>query len=209
MIRPSSQKRLSSSEIPGDLTLTWKVGPGLFSHVPLGELDRPNGQDWNLGKTLLLPALIPGPDGKIKVDRFEDLDEIVGRRIEPVVSLLQEAQVCPKYFGNPSSEAINNHLKDQLSLTPGRIPYCITLATEPHCGHLFLSHPGGNRQELIRVDPRGYALTDPRSKEVKIFERIEKLVDYFKKYYKNFSSSANEREKEKERGKEIQMERER
>lgn len=197
LIRPSSQKRVGG-EIPGDLTLTWKVGPSLFSHVPLGELDRPSGQDWNLGRTLLLPALIPAPDGKMKIDRFEDLDEIVGRRIEPVVSLLQEAQSCPKYFANPSSDAINIHLRDQTSINPGRIPYCITLATEPHCGHLFLSHPGGNRQELIRVDPRGYALTDPKTKEFKIFERIEKLVDYFKRNYKNFTEKAG-----REKGKEV------
>ena len=186
MIRPSSQKRVGS-DLPGDLTLTWKVGPGLFSHVPLGESDRPAGQDWILGRTLLLPALIPGPDGKMKVDRFEDLDEIVGRRIEPVVSLLQEAQGCPKYFSNPATEAINIHLRDQLALNPSRIPYCITLAPEPNCGHLMLSHPGGSRQELIRVDPRGYALIDPKTKEVHIYERIEKIVDYFKRHYKTFS----------------------
>lgn len=203
LIRPSSQKRSSNDEIPGDLTLTWKVGPGLYSHVPLGELERPTGQEWNLGRILLLPALIPGPDGKMKLDRFEDFDEIVGRRIEPVLSLLQEAQACPKYFSNPGSDAINLHLKDQIALNPGRIPYCITLATEPHCGHLFLSHPGGNRRELIRVDPRGFALTDPKTKETKIFERIEKLVDYFKRHYKHFSEKedaavAASKDKEKE-----------
>ena len=123
----------------------------------------------------------------MKIDKFEDLDEIVGRRIEPVVSLLQEAQACPKYFSNPSSDAINVHLKDQAALNPGRIPYCITLALEPNCGHLMLSHPSGVRQELIRVDPRGYALTDPKTGELKIFDRIEMLVDYFKRNYKHFS----------------------
>lgn len=186
LIRPSSQKRFGG-DLPGDLTLTWKVGPGLFSHVPLGESDRPAGQDWLLGRTLLLPALIPSPDGKMKVDRFEDLDEIVGRRIEPVVSLLQEAQGCPKYFANPASDAINIHLRDQSMVNPGRIPYCITLAPEPNCGHLLLSHPSGSRQELIRVDPRGYAIIDPKTKEVHVYERIEKVVDYFKRHYKNFS----------------------
>lgn len=186
LIRPSSQKR-RSGELPGDLTLTWKSGPGLFAHVPLGESDRPAGQDWLLGRTLLLPALIPSPDGKMKVDRFEDLDEIIGRRIEPVVSLLQEAQACPKFFGQTGSDSINTHLKTQSQINPGRTPYCITLATEGQCGHLMLSHPGGSRQELIRVDPRGYALTDPKTKETKIFERIDKLVDYFKKHYANFS----------------------
>ena len=186
LIRPSSQRR-HGGDLPGDLTLTWKVGQGIFSHVPLGEADRVSGQDWNLGKTLLLPALIPGAEGKMKIDKFEDLDEIVGRRIEPVVSLLQEAQACPKYFSNPSSDAINVHLKDQAALNPGRIPYCITLALEPNCGHLMLSHPSGVRQELIRVDPRGYALTDPKTGELKIFDRIEMLVDYFKRNYKHFS----------------------
>jgi transcription elongation factor SPT6 len=186
LIRPSSQKRVGG-DLPGDLTLTWKAGPGLFSHVPLGEADRPSGQDWLLGRTLMLPGLIPSPDGKMKVDRFEDLDEIVGRRIEPVVSLLQEAQGCPKYFSNPSSDAINVHLRDQSILNPGRIPYCITLAPEPNCGHLVLSHPSGSRRELIRVDPRGYAIIDPKTKEVQVYERIEKIVDYFKRNYKNFS----------------------
>ena len=193
LIRPSSQKRLNG-ELPGDLTLTWKSGPGLYSHVPLGEMDRLNGQDWALGRTLLLPALIPGSDGRMKIDRFEDLDEIVGRRIEPVISLLQEAQGCPKFFFDHTSDAINNHLKNQATINPGRIPYCITMATSPHCGHLLLSHPGGLRQELIRVDPRGYALTDPKSGEIKIFERIEKLVDYFKKHYKNFSEHSKKKE---------------
>lgn len=190
LIRPSSQKR-QSGELAGDLTLTWKCGPGLFAHVPLGESDRVPGQDWLLGRTLLLPALIPSPDGRLKVDRFEDLDEIAGRRIEPVVSLLQEAQGCPKFFGQTGSDAINSHLKEQSLLNPGRTPYCITLATAGHCGHLLLSHPGGSRQELIRVDPRGYALTDPKSRETKIFERIDKLVEYFKKHYANFCGGAS------------------
>jgi transcription elongation factor SPT6 len=185
LLRPSSHSRPPTDQLPGDLSITWKLAPGLFVHYPLGELEKPKNIH-SLGRILLLPALITQNTTANTTDRFEDLDEIVARRIEPVLSLIQEAQACPKFFAHPENEAINAHLRSQASSTPGRIPYCITLAMEPNCGHLVLSHP--TRKEIIRVDPRGYALTDPKSGETRIFERIDKLVDYFKRNYKNFTN---------------------
>ena len=184
LLRPSSQRRQLAPQIASELTLSWRLAPEIHQHLPLGEADRPVGQDWLLGRSLFLPAI--SSRSAAAIDRFEDVDEIVARRLEPVLGLLQEAQACPKYFESHGSlDAVKAHLRSQSAANPARIPYCISLGVGSHAGSLLLSHPGGH--EVIGVDPRGFLLHCSKEEDgEKCFERIEGLVEYFKRNYKEF-----------------------
>lgn len=51
---------------PDRLTLTWRLGPAIYSHVDIKEEGKENA--FSLGKTLY-----------IGTEEFEDLDEIIGK----------------------------------------------------------------------------------------------------------------------------------
>ncbi len=185
LLRPSSQRRQLGPQIVSEFTLSWRLAAGICQHLPLGETDRLPGQDWLLGRSLYLPAILSRSNA---LDRFEDVDEIVARRLEPILGLLQEAQTCPKYFESHGSiEALKTHLRSQSQANPARIPYCISLGSGSAAGSLLLSHPGGH--ELVGVDPRGFVLQGGNEEE-KCFERIDGLVEYFKRNYKEFERKA-------------------
>jgi hypothetical protein len=184
LLRPASQRRQLAPQVTSDFALSWRLAPGIYQHLPLGEADRLPGQDWLLGRSLFLPA-ISSSRSAVALDRFEDVDEIVARRLEPVLGLLQEACVCPKYFeSHGNMDAIKAHLRSQSAVNPARIPYCISLGAGGVAGSLLLSHPSGH--EVLGVDPRGFILHCGGAQEEKTFERIDGLVEYFKRNYKEF-----------------------
>ena len=177
------------AHLPGRLTLTWKVAEGVLQHLPLGE---------GAGGVLVLPAVLDAPPA---TDCYEDVEEIVARRIEPIVSLLQEARACPKFFNclrggagagavdalDAARHRITAHLRHVHAANPARTPYCLSLAPAPLAGHLLLGHLGGRRRvEVVRVDPRGFALQPPGAGRALLFDRVDRLVDYFKAHYRDF-----------------------
>ena len=194
LLCPGSLVQLGNG-IVAELSISWRVADGIFQHLPLGEAERPRGQDWLLGRKLYLPAIL---GNKQQLDRFEDVDEIVGRRIEPIVGLLQEAQMCPKYLrisgeGHEAAMAqIKHHLRSQAQANPSRTPYCLSLSVRVP-GSLLLSHPGGH--ELVKVDPRGFVLVKGPGGEEEVFERLERMIDYFKRNYQRFVRVNSESEK--------------
>lgn len=67
------------------LTISLKVDDGIFKHIDVIEKDKP--QFFELGKTLIIGN-----------EKFEDLDEIVARYLEPMVSLIREIHAYKYYL---------------------------------------------------------------------------------------------------------------
>ncbi|PVU97077.1 hypothetical protein BB561_000766 [Smittium simulii] len=91
VIRPSS---LGMDHI----VITWKIAPGLYQHIDVLELNKPN--EMALGKTL-----------KIRDSQFGDLDELLAMYIEPLSRRFDEVKRCPKFYNpdrDPAYASLNN-----------------------------------------------------------------------------------------------------
>ena len=173
VIRPSGSKG------PDHLVLTWIVDltSQIFQHVEIEEQDRLN--EMALGRTLVMLG-----------ERYDDLDEIVARYVEPISSFLQDVRSCPKYLETAIGKAhgegearktVEKVLGSQAAKQPGRICYGFWLSRD-RPGHVVLSYlPGSSRvfHELVQVGPVGFQFRG------RSFERLDALVNWFKLHYRD------------------------
>lgn len=156
VIRPSSKG-------PANLTLTWKAAPETYFHVDVEERDKPGGQ-LALGQTLL-----------IRDERFEDLDEIVHRFLEPMASYAVDLS-NHKSFRLGSDDMIEGMLRDQLQ-EEKRAPYHVSPAND-RVGTYVFSYIGNHQvhRERIVLTQDGFLF------KTKTFTDPNKLINYIKYY---------------------------
>ncbi|XP_065867343.1 transcription elongation factor SPT6 homolog isoform X2 [Euphorbia lathyris] len=172
-----------SSRGPSYLTLTLKVYDGLFVHKDIieGEKDC----------TTITSLLHIGKSLKIGDSIFNDLDEVLDRFVNPLVSHLK-AMISFRKFKKGSKAEIDGLLKAEKAEYPMRIPYCFGLSYE-HPGTFILSYIRTNlHHEYVGVYPEGFKYRK------QIFAMVEQVVAYFQKHIddpipkRNLSSSSTE-----------------
>ncbi len=158
IIRPSSRGY-------NYLTISWKCYKGVYSHITITEEDKPNAR--TLGRTLAI--------GK---EKFEGLDEILARYMEPMITYWQD-MLNFRNFRHGTQEEVDKLLHEAKQSTPKQIPYFINLAFD-FPGRLVLSYLPAARckHEYINITPEGY-----------MFRRVkhtnpEKLIKWFKLHWK-------------------------
>ena len=175
VIRPSSKGA-------DHLTVTWKLTDGVYHHIDIREEDKEN--DWSLGRALYIAG-----------DRFDDLDEVVARYIEPMAELVREVLSNPKYrrgskeelskcFGSipavcgSNTMSLANLVKDEKRQNPSRIPYLFGLSTELP-GRISLHYQPGSktRVEYIKLGPDGFLFRERR------FSSLRELMIWFKQHF--------------------------
>lgn len=72
--------------------MSWKVDDGIVQHIDVREREKTNS--FSLGKLLLIGE-----------EEFEDLDEIVARHVQPMVSLVRDIMTY-RYYRDSSVSAI-------------------------------------------------------------------------------------------------------
>ncbi|ONK61390.1 uncharacterized protein A4U43_C08F29410 [Asparagus officinalis] len=160
IIRPSSRG-------PSFLTLTIKIFDDVYAHKDILE----SGKDHKditsllrLGKTLTI-------DEKT----FEDLDEVMDRYVDPLVSHLKNMLGYRKFKKGKKSE-VDELLKAEKAQNPRRIVYCFGISHE-HPGTFILSYirSSNPHHEYIGLYPKGFRFrkTD--------FDDIDRLVCFFQK----------------------------
>ncbi|CAN0534394.1 unnamed protein product [Ectocarpus sp. 12 AP-2014] len=102
VIRPSSKG-------PDHLSLTWMWVEGEFMHTDIKELGKQPG-------SMLAPRL------KIGGEEYEDLDEIISRRVSACNDLVNDLLASDKYNPGTSAE-VEKTLQKQKDDAPNRIPY--------------------------------------------------------------------------------------
>ncbi|KAF8410946.1 hypothetical protein HHK36_003483 [Tetracentron sinense] len=161
VIRPSSRG-------PSYLTLTLKVYDGVYAHKDIiegGKEHKDITSLLRLGKTL-----------KIGEDTFEDLDEVMDRYVDPLVTHLK-TMLSYRKFKRGSKAEVDDLLKVEKSEYPMRIVYCFGISHE-HPGTFILSYIRSTNphHEYIGLYPKGFKF------RTKMFEDIDRLVAYFQRH---------------------------
>eukprot|EP01114_Cavostelium_apophysatum_P013868 TRINITY_DN3454_c0_g1_i4.p1 TRINITY_DN3454_c0_g1~~TRINITY_DN3454_c0_g1_i4.p1 ORF type:complete len:1553 (-),score=591.00 TRINITY_DN3454_c0_g1_i4:61-4719(-) len=162
VIRPSSRG-------PNMLNITWKLYDGLYVHYTITEEDKANSR--SLGKTLIIGN-----------EKFEDLNEVLARYVEPIVMFSRDLMKF-RCFRQGSVQDVDRMLRDDKSSQPARIPYYIHIDFKAP-GIFTLSYLPSQRikREAIKVTPEGYIF------HRESFTDLEKLIAWFKKHYKEFAA---------------------
>lgn len=161
IIRPSSKG-------PTNLSITLKFYDGVYTHIDVLEGGK-DSKDFtsflSLGKTL-----------QIGDDTFEDLDEVIARYVDPLVSNLKEMLRYRK-FRRGKKEEIDSLLRQEKAVNPSRIVYAVSVSYEHH-GAFMLSYLRSVKvhHEYITLSPKGYKFRK------RVFDNIDKLVNYFQRH---------------------------
>ncbi|KAK8480758.1 hypothetical protein V6N13_092320 [Hibiscus sabdariffa] len=157
-----------SSRGPSFLTLTLKVYDGIYAHKDIVEGGKEHKDITSLlriGKTL-----------KIGEDTFEDLDEVMDRYIDPLVSHLKALLSYRKFRKGTKSE-VDELLRIEKSEHPMRIVYCFGISHE-HPGTFILTYirSSNPHHEYIGIYPKGFRFRK------RMFEDIDRLIAYFQRH---------------------------
>ncbi|KAL4386407.1 hypothetical protein GQ457_09G027050 [Hibiscus cannabinus] len=161
IVRPSSRG-------PSYLTLTLKVYDGVYAHKDIVEGGKEHKDITSLlriGKTL-----------KIGEDTFEDLDEVMDRYVDPLVSHLKSMLSYRKFRRGTKTE-VDELLRIEKSEYPMRIVYCFGISHE-HPGTFILTYIRSTNphHEYVGLYPKGFKFRK------RMFEDIDRLVAYFQRH---------------------------
>ncbi|GJX76135.1 transcription elongation factor SPT6 [Tanacetum coccineum] len=160
IIRPSSRGT-------SYLTLTLKIYKDVYAHKDIIEDGKENKGPGMLclGKTL-----------KIGEDVFEDLDEVMDRYVDPLVTHLKKMLEYRKFKEGGKAE-VDESLRKEKMENPSRIVYSFGISHE-HPGTFILTYVRSSNphHEYIGLYPKGFKFRK------KMFEEIDRLVAYFQKH---------------------------
>ncbi|GJW13930.1 transcription elongation factor SPT6 [Tanacetum coccineum] len=160
IIRPSSRGT-------SYLTLTLKIYKDVYAHKDIIEDGKENKGPGmlRLGKTL-----------KIGEDVFEDLDEVMDRYVDPLVTHLKKMLEYRKFKEGGKAE-VDESLRKEKMENPSRIGYSFGTSHE-HPGMFIFTYVRSSNlhHEYIGLYPKGFKFRK------KMFEDIDRLVAYFQKH---------------------------
>ena len=161
IIRPSTRGT-------SNVSCTMKVYDGVFAHFNIKETKKGSGVA-NLG--LGTPLVIDD-------EEFEDLDEVMARHVEPIVSNVKH-MLKHRKFMRGSKEEIDGALRQQLARNPSVRPYALGVCHNNKGLVLFsisfiMSSSGRVHHEYVQVRPAGFYF---RKIE---FPSVDRMLAYFK-----------------------------
>lgn len=176
IIRPSSKGA-------DHLTVSWKVDEGIIQHIDVLELQKPNA--FTLGKVL-----------RIGNEDFEELDEILARHVQPMVSMVRDVMTHKCYRRAPITQGeslpsdtstrdyMTGVLRSEKKGQPTRIPYYFT-ASRQFPGKFMLSYMPREKalHEYFTVTPDAYRFRG------RMFETLPALMAWFKEHYREVPTS--------------------
>ncbi|KAJ6363606.1 hypothetical protein OIU78_003727 [Salix suchowensis] len=157
IIRPSSRG-------PSYLTLTLKVYNGVYAHKDIvegGKEHKDITSVLRIGKTL-----------KIGEDTFEDLDEVMDRYVDPLVSYLK-AMLSYRKFRSGTKAEVDELLMIEKSQQPTRIVYAFGICHE-HPGTFILTYIRSTNphHEYVGLYPKGFKF---RKRQLLLWSQCEAL----------------------------------
>jgi transcription elongation factor SPT6 len=172
----SAKEKLETAEI-GDfiirpsgkgtknLSCTMKVYDEVCRHIDIKETKTGSVNNLALGTPLII-------DG----EEYEDLDEVVARYIEPMISHIKHMLRHRKFMRGRKDE-IDAALQQQLARQPNVRPYALGVSHDNpglFCISFILSSSGNVHHEYIQINPAGFRF---RKME---FPSVDRMLAYFK-----------------------------
>jgi len=162
-----------SSKGADHLTASVKMSlRGPLLHVDIFEAAKPSAAE--LGTALWI-----GRTQSAAGVRYDDLDEIYSRLLEPLIDNMREV-VKFRHYMDDSLDAVERAIKEEKAAEPSRIPYKISLSPK-YPEHLLLCYMPTKKliKEYVKVGPDGYN-----------FRRLEhttvdRLLAWFKRHYRD------------------------
>ncbi|OAV88590.1 hypothetical protein PTTG_01510 [Puccinia triticina 1-1 BBBD Race 1] len=140
VIRPSSRGT-------DHLAVTWKVDTGIYQHIDVLELDKPN--EFSLGRILKI-------GGRYS---YSDLDELIVSHVRAMARKVEEMIQHEKYKG--SSDDMSNFLKTYLMANPDRSTYAFCIDKEV-AGNFLIGFKANKNSPMqtwnVKVSPGAYEL---------------------------------------------------
>ncbi|KAG9156361.1 hypothetical protein Leryth_009224 [Lithospermum erythrorhizon] len=169
VIRPSSRG-------PSFLTLTLKIYDEVYAHKDIvegGKEHKDITSMLRIGKTL-----------KIGEDTFEDLDEVIDRYVDPLVTHLK-TMLSYRKFRKGNKAEVDELLRIEKSEYPMRIAYAFGICHE-HPGTFILTYirSSNPHHEYIGLYPKGFKFRK------RMFEDLDRLVSYFQRHIDDPHDSA-------------------
>ncbi|KAF8563474.1 hypothetical protein P879_06561 [Paragonimus westermani] len=162
------------------LTVSWKVDDGILQHIDVLEREKTNS--FSLGKLLLIGD-----------EEFEDLDEIVARHVQPIVSLVRDIMSYRYYRDSRGGDRalLGSLLQQEKANNPDRIPYFLSSMKE-RPGYFILAYMPNKTPhfEFFSVRPEGF-----RFRRL-IFSTLDRMVAWFKEHYNDAVGGNYLRERE-------------
>ncbi|CAM9424108.1 unnamed protein product [Laminaria digitata] len=153
LIRPSSKG-------PDHLSLTWMWMEGEFMHTDIQEIGKQRG-------SMLAPRL------KIGGEEYEDLDEIISRRVSACNDLVNDLLASPKYNAGTVGD-VEKLLLEQKEQAPNRIPYMMCRKGPPGFVNLMYLPGRTVRKTVVEITPEGYLMSK------RCFKTLPELFKWFK-----------------------------
>jgi len=152
------------------LTITWKFYHQVYVHITVREEGKRNASA--LGQVLFIGS-----------EKFEDLNEILARYVEPRTAFSQELFEF-RNFRHGTTEEIEGALKEKKRTQPGTIPYFLNVSKE-HPGTFTLSYLPNTRvkNEFVNITHEGFRFRKT------LFTDPEKLVKWFKIHWREVDHS--------------------
>jgi len=140
VIRPSSRGT-------DHLAVTWKVDTGIYQHIDVLELDKPN--EFSLGRILKI-------GGRYS---YSDLDELIVSHVRAMARKVEEMIQHEKYKG--SYDEMSNFLKTYLMANPDRSTYAFCIDKEV-AGNFLIGFKANKNSPMqtwdVKVSPGAYEL---------------------------------------------------
>ncbi|THD22694.1 putative suppressor of ty, partial [Fasciola hepatica] len=162
------------------LTVSWKVDDGIMQHIDVLEKEKSNS--FSLGRVLIIGD-----------EEFEDLDEIVARHVQPMVSLVRDIMSYRYYRESMGGDRafLGSLLQQEKTVNPDRIPYFLS-STKERPGYFTLAYMPNKtpHYELFSVRPEGF-----RFRRL-IFPTLDRMITWFKEHYNDVAGGNYLRERD-------------
>ncbi|GAA5929376.1 chromatin-remodeling histone chaperone SPT6 [Sporobolomyces koalae] len=170
VIRPSSREH--------HLAVTWKVDEGLYQHLAVHELNKPD--EFSLGTQL-------------RVDdnhRYSDLDEMIEAHIKNMARKVNELTNNDKWKSN--KEQLDKYLQIFTQSNPGRAAYGFAWSSDKRrAGEIILGFRANEKAEIqqfpVKLVPEGYSLFTC------VHPTVQLLANAFKIWYSQNMTNAAQR----------------
>lgn len=152
------------------IAVTWKVTDGIFQHLDVLEIDKPN--EFAIGNTL-----------QVGNYRYSDLDELIVMHVQAMARKVEQMVVHDKFLQKTKPE-VEEWLKTYTKSNPNRSVYAFCF-DHKRAGYFHLMFQTGSTTPIqswgVKVIPRGYRLVNRE------FPEVTDLINGFKTMVMNQS----------------------